>query len=104
MGVYINGMMLPSNCSVCPLRMEQKDGSCGGCRAESIWYGPEDDWKYKARPNWCPLVPVPPHGRLIDIDAPYQIQVHVDGLTKKGGVDIYAPTVLDADWAEEGET
>jgi hypothetical protein len=51
--------------------------------------------------EWHEIVPVPPHGRLIDIDAPYQIQVHVDGLTKKGGVDIYAPTVLDADWAEE---
>lgn len=46
---------------------------------------------------------VPPHGRLIDIDAPYQIQVHVDGLTKKGSVDIYAPAVLGADPAEEGE-
>lgn len=49
-------------------------------------------------------IPVPPHGRLIDIDAPYEIKVYVDGLTKKGGVDIYAPAVLDADPAEEGET
>ena len=57
----------------------------------------EGEWReYKA-------VPVPPHGRLIDIDAPYQIQVHVDGLTKKGSVDIYAPAVLEADPAEEGE-
>ena len=32
------------------------------------------------------------------------LHVHVDGLTKKGGVDIYAPAVLEADPAEEGET
>ncbi len=25
--------------------------------------------EFEGRPNWCPLVPVPPHGRLIDADA-----------------------------------
>ena len=27
----------------------------------------EEEWEHK-RPKWCPLVPVPPHGRLIDAD------------------------------------
>lgn len=104
MGVYITGMEMPESCYYCPFRQ----GSFGKFpihRAMCMVTGevmPVDGENIQ-HDQPCPLVYVPPHGRLIDIDAPYQIQVHVDGLTKKGGVDIYAPTVLDADWAEEGE-
>ena len=104
MGVYIKGMEMPDGCYYCPFRQ----GSFGRVpphRAMCMVTGevmPVDE-KNIQHNQPCPLVPVPPHGRLIDIDAPYQIRVHVDGLTKKGGVDIYAPAVLDADPAEEGE-
>lgn len=100
MGVYIKGMEMPKSCRYCEFRhMSLTQNAFCTAAHETINYVAE---RTKRLDN-CPLVPVPPHGRLIDIDAPYQIQVHVDGLTKKGGVDIYAPTVLDADWAEEGE-
>lgn len=52
MGVYVNGMEMPKNCGGCPLR-----ASC----VHRIYM--------EERPPDCPLVPVPPHGRLIDADA-----------------------------------
>ena len=52
MGVYIKGFPLPNNCGACPLRL-------AWCR-ERIYM--------VTRPERCPLVPVPPHGRLIDAD------------------------------------
>ena len=45
MSILIKGMEMPKNCSECPL---------------VVCLSVESD---------CPLVPVPPHGRLIDADA-----------------------------------
>lgn len=53
MSVYIKGFPLPNNCGACPLRL-------AWCR-ERIYM--------VTRPERCPLVPVPPHGDLIDRDA-----------------------------------
>ena len=53
MSVYIKGFPLPNNCGACPLRL-------AWCR-ERIYM--------VTRPERCPLIPVPPHGRLIDADA-----------------------------------
>lgn len=53
MSVYIKGFPLPNNCGACPLRL-------AWCR-ERIYM--------VTRPERCPIVPVPPHGRLIDADA-----------------------------------
>lgn len=50
MSVYIKGFPLPNNCGACPLRL-------AWCR-ERIYM--------VTRPERCPLVPVPDHGRLID--------------------------------------
>ena len=53
MGVYIKGFPLPNNCGNCPLRL-------AWCRERIYMVN---------RPDRCPLVPVPPHGRLGDLDA-----------------------------------
>lgn len=53
MSVLIKGLPTPNNCGACPLRL-------AWCR-ERIYM--------VERPKRCPLVPVPPHGRLIDADA-----------------------------------
>jgi len=56
MGVYIKGMEMPENCTFC-----------------EMWYN-IDCHPYqgisppKSRPDHCPLVEVPKHGRLIDAD------------------------------------
>lgn len=79
MGIYINGMKMPQNCFSCDLGKFFSDG------------GPYCDRLKRAvmsglqRPDWCPLIPAPDHGRLIDADAletamfndPYQDFVHV---------------------------
>lgn len=62
MGVYIPGMEIPKSCGECGFK---RYGACimAGYRSPKM---PGD---YLERPDWCPLVPVPPHGRLGDLDA-----------------------------------
>lgn len=56
MGVYIKDMEMPKDCIVCPF-------GWNGCNKQH-------DFVYMgSRPDNCPLVPVPPHGRLIDADS-----------------------------------
>ena len=54
MGVYIKGMEMPKSCGNCFF-----DTHCDNWRLRNWGAPPPDD---------CPLVPVPPHGRLIDAD------------------------------------
>ncbi len=63
MGVYIKGMEMPTSCDDCRLN---NGISCYAVPeyTEDGVVGRTDD-----RPDWCPLVYVPPHGRLIDADA-----------------------------------
>ena len=75
MGVYINGMEMPTSCDDCflPLR-----------------YCP-----YAMKPNGkCPLVPVPPHGRLIDADNLEHISIDWE-MGEIARID--APTIIPAD-------
>lgn len=60
MSVLIKGMAMPIHCSVC------KFFDHGDC--ELLPYGDYIDDKHKRRDN-CPLIELPPHGRLIDADA-----------------------------------
>jgi hypothetical protein len=60
MGIYIEGMKMPKSCGYCPLRHEARDG-------DECYLGASLT-EYQKRPDDCPLVPVPPHGRLIDAD------------------------------------
>ena len=55
MGVYIKGMEMPKSCGNCFF-----DTHCDKWRLRNWGAPPPDD---------CPLVPVPPHGDLIDRDA-----------------------------------
>ena len=64
MGVYVKGMYMPPSCYFCPMT---NDGLYL-CKANNPYQQLEDDCEER-RPDWCPLVPVPEHGRLIDADA-----------------------------------
>ena len=64
MSVVIQGMKMPRNCDECPCYYETE----GAWRNECEVLGKEyiaDDY----RPEWCPLVELPPHGRIIDADS-----------------------------------
>lgn len=58
--ILIKGMEMPTNCCQCPVNMEV-------CKRgyEYLLKHPE---LYDKRADDCPLVPVQPHGRLIDAD------------------------------------
>jgi hypothetical protein len=120
-GIYIKGMEMPKTCCYCPL----------------MGYDPDREWfdsmartgahicaltgeliDSTKRAELCPLVPVPPHGRLIDADALSSKLTDLaenewnqrTGTTWAGAfedVDGFvqdAPTIIPADQAEEGET
>lgn len=61
MSVYIKGMKMPTNCCACPCSY---DNQC----AVTHEYPTFEEW-YESKPDWCPLIPVPDHGRLIDANA-----------------------------------
>ena len=73
MSVLIKGMEMPTSCYKCPF-LDYEEGFCfaSGVKHKSGWYesilrpGEIKDGRHKD----CPIVPVPPHGRLIDADAP----------------------------------
>lgn len=106
MGVFVKGMYLPPNCYFCPMT---NDGFYL-CKANNPHKQLEDDCEER-RPNWCPLIPVPPHGDLIDCDAyrdefmngVYELcDDDSDNYRANAIIDLYdsAPTVIPA--SEEG--
>ena len=67
MSVLIPGMEMPDRCFACPMC---DTDCCGVSKGSYIEYREvEVDIAIDHRPDWCPLIPVPPHGRLIDADA-----------------------------------
>lgn len=61
MSVYIKGMRMPESCDKCMMR----DGLyCMANDYKRISYG-----AMHRREEWCPLVDLGKHGRLIDFDA-----------------------------------
>lgn len=78
-GIYIPGMEMPTSCyGNCPFFTQILPGEDHGlvnyCCLEN-WKQPRTPMPFSVeeakhgRQDFCPLVPVPPHGRLIDADA-----------------------------------
>jgi len=89
-GIYIKGLKMPTACCACPCNY---DNVC----AITNKYPTFEEW-YEIKPSWCPLVPVPDHGRLVDADA------LMENAQYKGTHDILtawdvvaAPTIIPAD-------
>lgn len=60
-GIYIPGMEMPKSCGQCPLHKPLYHTQY--CAVMNKNCAPHETIK-----EWCPLVSVPPHGRLIDAD------------------------------------
>ena len=79
MGVYIKGMEMPKNCDECRI-MVFEDTNCVSelfCGCPIVFMAHPQHEEH--RPDYCPLVPVPPNGRLIDIACPNcGCKIHVD--------------------------
>lgn len=98
MGVYIN-MEMPTSCESCPCKTADAFGGLG-CQATG--YIPLRKAN-QDRPDWCPLVPVPQHGRLIDADALmrhkgdcYDAEGHLLYAVGTGNI-LCAPTIIPAE-------
>lgn len=69
MPILIKDIEIPSKCIECKLMHRcGKDDLDYVCMPARV-YVEDFTNAYKPRPEFCPLVPVPPHGRLIDADA-----------------------------------
>ena len=102
MSVLIKGMEMPNKCMECACSGTYEDGLwvCE-IEAELLTYTELEDGK----PEWCPLVPVPDHGRLIDADAlTVQTNQHYAVLEDDWYITVRtidnAPTIIES---EEGE-
>lgn len=107
MGIYIKGMEMPSTCEECRL-----ESFCNLWIEAIKMSGVELKVGAKAtiRHPDCPLIPVPPHGRLGDLDklesglrhmAKYQHDERQQGILGCCETIRLAPAIIPAD--EEGE-
>lgn len=89
MSVLIKGMKMPEDCPKCPLSHWNKLDQLTGCELVRR-YVPESEssyWQSDKRPEWCPLVGLPDHGNLVDMDefsrAMYHEAFEVDSALQK---------------------
>ena len=72
MSILIKGMEMPRDCPMCPLSHWNRLDEFTGCEVvNGKRFAVTIDEGYaqsNTRPSWCPLVEIPPHGRLIDAD------------------------------------
>ena len=69
MGVYIKGMEMPENCRQCGFYHHNEYYGYESCGATHFAIGDRYHPSNKQRYPNCPLVEVPKHGRLGDLDA-----------------------------------
>lgn len=69
MSIYIKGMEMPDKCIKCKLMRRCGENDLDYVCMPARIYVEDLTNAYKPRPDYCPLVPVPDHGRLIDADA-----------------------------------
>lgn len=67
MGVYIKGMDMPQGCAFC--RIGKRNGKKMVCPLCDEEWDIHDPMSADHKLDNCPLVPVPAHGRLGDMDA-----------------------------------
>lgn len=102
MSVLIKGFKMPEDCRECPLEMHYMNCGETRCRAENKILA--ENFKtipFDGRPDWCPLVEVPAHGRLIDADKLMRDirEYHVSDGKFQHWVDVQ-PTVIEAEGTE----
>ena len=87
MSVLIKGMELPAECRECKMLTYYSTSGCSMCditgNALARNFKPIP---FDGRPDWCPLIEIPEHGRLIDADA------------LKETLDYY---ICEANWGDE---
>lgn len=67
MSVLIKGMEMPTSCDDCEF-CEHAISGYDWCSIPMVNGRSKPLVEPVFKPDWCPIVPVPPHGRLIDAD------------------------------------
>ena len=100
MSVLIKGMEMPKDCEWCPLCENIGDLGCSVKHLVILRRHGQD------KPSWCPLIEIPPHGRLIDASQIPYIDLNSDMPQSKVRVWVAfkdrierVPTIIEA---EEG--
>ena len=112
MSILVGVMKMPRNCIECPL---QFGGICyvQPPEIDDPFVAETVDEAAKGRTNWCPLVSIPPHGRLIDASEKIRVQIYddmtedyhmvdmtIDDLLSQGWIEANAPTIIEAEGSE----
>ena len=105
MSIIIKGMEMPEDCRDCPMCGYECDIGRTRCIIEGrILAEHYKSIPFDGRPEWCPLIELLPHGRLIDADRLLMDRMkskyyHLpNGDTAIPIIDIeHAPTVLEAE-------
>ena len=109
MGVYIPGMEMPKGCYNCQLKMDCYECEGLNCFCLPLFRQIGDgmgnvELPKDKREDDCPLVPVPPHGRLGDLDKLHDNMLSLTaGLEYRGEVmhEVRrAPTIIPAEEAQ----
>ena len=93
-------MEMPTRCFACPMcEISDDEICCSISIGVAVSYKEIDEQiAIQDRPSWCPLVSIPPHGRLIDADALDSSETDFLGNHLVYLVDIDdAPTIIPAD-------
>lgn len=106
MSILIKGMEMPKNCGFCPFcrKTVTEWGSIysADCIIRKM---PIKFSELDLRDGLCPLIELPPHGRLIDADALIRVSEMIDGEWKtyieEFEVDD-APTIIEAEGDTDG--
>lgn len=105
MSILIKGIEMPDSCKYCRFYSPLVGFMCIAANKK---YGDDFNQFCKKRPDWCPLVEVPPHGRLIDTDSTIEVELyddeHEEWKTKFMSVETYlgycyneVPTIIEAE-------
>lgn len=95
MSILIKGMEMPDKCGHC------RFATAFECEVTKNFIT-----TFNVRQADCPLVPVPPHGRLIDASVAYDSIAELDHAGNYVDMDAVdrglenTPTVLEASWGE----
>jgi len=94
MSILIKGMEMPKRCLDCPFLITRDNDDC-------ILQSDEANAKFESWDDMkasCPLIELPPHGRLIDADAIQDYNVETFG--QRLLIIDTAPTVIEAEGSE----
>ena len=99
-GIYISCMEMPENCQEC-FCLNDEYFFC-----QAVGRKPKDENILQRRPDWCPIIFVPDHGRLVDGDElKYRMLLYYDfswQLSEEIS-DFFCntPTVIQADMPDD---